>query len=139
MTNLQQSIEQQVGAFVRNINELIRRAAIEALERAIVVPGLGVVGHQPRRSETGNGKSKARSAKKPGPPRESAELAALTERLYEAIASRPGETMQTLAPVVGCPPPQLRVSIGQLMKLGRVKKAGERQFTRYFPMGAQGQ
>jgi hypothetical protein len=137
MTNLQQSIEQQVGAFVRNVNELIRRATIEALERAIVIPGFGVVGDQPKRSGTGNGKGKPRSAKKPAPPRETAELAALTERLYEAIAAHPGETMEVLAPAVGCPSKQLRVSIEQLLTRERVKKAGERRSTRYFPMDAE--
>jgi hypothetical protein len=62
-------------------------------------------------------------------------LAALTERLYEAISTEPGETMEALASVVGCPAQQLRVSIGHLLDRGRVRKAGERRSTRYFPMG----
>ncbi|MFA4975003.1 MAG: hypothetical protein WC683_20555 [bacterium] len=140
MTNLQQSIEQQVSAFVRNISDLVRRAAIDALERASVVPAVDVVGveeqRKPRRTSTGKGRQ--RLARKPAPAREPAELAALTERLYEAIASHPGETMEVLAAVVGCPGKQLRVSIEHLLTRERVRKAGERRSTRYFPMDTDG-
>jgi len=141
MTNLQQRIEEQVGSFVRNVSELIRRAAIDALEHAVVVPGVGagVGGDQPKRPGTRGAKRQPRSAKKPAAPREPAEMAVLTERLYEAIASHPGETMEVLAPAVGCPSKHLRVSIDQLLTQERVKKAGEKRSTRYFPMGAEGQ
>ena len=141
MTNLQQSIEQQVGAFVRNVSDLIRRAAIEALERAIVVPAAGAIGvaggeDQRKRRRTSNGSGKQRPTRKSAPAREPAELAALTERLYEAIASHPGETMEVLAPAVGSPAKQLRVSIEHLLTGERVKKAGQRRSMRYFPMDA---
>jgi len=138
MTNLQQRIEEQVGTFVRNVSELVRRAAIDALEHAIVVPGVGAGGDQPKRPGTRSAKRQPRSAKKPAAAREPAELAALTERLYEAISSRPGETMEVLAPAVGCPSKQLRVSIDHLLTQERVKKAGERRSMRYFPMDADG-
>jgi hypothetical protein len=134
MTNLQQSIEQQVGVFVHNVNALVRQAAIEALEQAIVVPTPRAEAKpQRRRGKKGRGVGKHRG--KPAPPRDPADLAALTERLYQTIASQPGETMEVLAPVVGCPAPDLRVSIGHLVERGRVKKAGQRRSTRYFPMG----
>jgi len=139
MTNLQQRIEEQVGTFVRNVSELVRRAAIDALEHAMVVPGVAGGGEQPKRPGTRSAKRQPRSAKKPAAPREPSELAVLTERLYEAIASRPGETMEVLAPAVGCPSKQLRVSIDHLLSQERVKKAGEKRSTRYFPMGAEGQ
>jgi len=140
MSNLQQSIEQEVGAFVRSVSELVRRAAIEALERAIVLPTPAVeTAKQSRRpSKKGSRSRKPRVERKPAPPRDPAELAALTERLYAAIAAQPGEPMEVLAPVVGCPGTELRVSIGHLLERGRVKKAGERRSTRYFPMDTDG-
>jgi hypothetical protein len=137
MTNLQQSIEQQVGVFVRNVNELVRRAAIVALEQATVIPAPAEVAKElPRRKRNGqrNRISRQGVARKPGLARDPAELSALTERLYGAIVSQPGETMDVLAPVVGSPGPNLRVSIGHLVTRGRVKKVGERRSTRYFPM-----
>jgi len=138
MTNFQQKIEEQVGTFVRSVNELIRRAAIEALEQAVVVPGLTPVDSRPQARNAGRPRRKPGLAKKPAAPREPAELAALTERLYGAIVAQPGETMEVLAPAAGCAGKQLRVSIEQLLKAERVSKAGERRSTRYFPMGADG-
>lgn len=139
MTNLQQSIEQEVGAFVRSINELVRRAAIEALERAVMVPAVGGIDRlddEPRRGRRNREKEKhlQTSTRKPAAPREPAELAALTERLYEAIAAHPGERMEVLAPTLGCTAKQLRVSIEHLLAQERVKKAGQRRTMRYFPM-----
>lgn len=139
MTNLQQSIEQQVGIFMRNVSDLVRQAAIEALGQAIMVPAVAAEGAKRRkRGKTSNGKGKRR-ARKPSPPRDPAEVSALTERLYEAIASQPGEMMEVLAPAVGCPATELRVSIGHLLARGRVKKAGHRRSMRYFPMDADKQ
>ena len=135
MENLQQKIEEQIGAFVCNLNALIRQAATDALERAISVQLRST-----QRDKRPKGINKAiggESSKQPAAARDPAELSTLTERLYKAIASQPGETMQMLAPVVGCPPVELRVSIGHLLKRGRVKRAGERQQTRYFPMDAE--
>lgn len=136
MTNLQQSIEQEVGAFVRSVSELVRRAAIEALERPLVLPTPVVESAKQRRNpgKKGGRSSKPRLERRPAPPRDPAELAALTERLYAAIAAQPGETMEVLAPAVGCRGTDLRVSIGHLLERGRVKKAGDRRSTRYFPM-----
>jgi hypothetical protein len=114
---------------VSSVGELVRPAAIEALERAIVLltPAVELARQSRRPSKKGCGNSKSRVKRKP------ADLAALTERLFGAIAAQPGETM-VLAQAVGCPSTDLRVSIGYLLEQGRVKKAGERRSTRYFPM-----
>lgn len=138
MTNLQQNIEQQVGVFVRNVSALVRQAAIEALEQAVAIPAPRAEVTTPLRRRgvnKGGGVGKQRGARKPAPPRDPAELSALTERLYQAIAAHPGETMEVLAPLMGSPGSELRVSIVHLVERGRVKKAGQRRSTRYFPMG----
>lgn len=140
MTHLQQSIEQQVSVFVRNVNDLVRQAAIEALEQAIVVPGIPAEGEKlqrKRRKSRARG-NKQRAGRKPAPARDAADLSALTERLYQAITAHPGEQMEVLALAVGCPARDLRVSIGHLVARERVKKAGQRRSTRYFPMDVEG-
>jgi len=75
-------------------------------------------------------------SRKPAAQRDPAELSALTERLYGVIASQPGETMRVLASAMDCPWTELRVPMGHLVKQGRVRKAGQRKSTRYFPMDA---
>lgn len=62
----------------------------------------------------------------------------MTARLYETIDSQPGQTMGVLAAAMDCEPKDLRVSIRKLMDKGRVKKAGERMHTTYFPMDTTG-
>jgi hypothetical protein len=144
MTNLQQSIEQQVTIFANNVSQLVRQAAISALEQALNVSAAPVPmkagkGQRGRRAGGAGRAGKSRAMRKPASVRDSAELAALTEKLYTAVAAQPGETMEVLASVVGCPARELRVSIGHLCSQGRVKKAGQRRATRYFPMGGDRQ
>lgn len=65
-----------------------------------------------------------------------AEVADLAERLFEAVKACPGETMAVIAPRVGEKPRALERPMRHLKNAGRVRSAGERNFTRYFPMGA---
>ncbi len=68
--------------------------------------------------------------------RDPAQLAELAERLSEAVQACPGETMAVIAARVGQKPTALHRPMQQLKEAGRVRSAGERNFTRYFPMGA---
>jgi hypothetical protein len=65
-----------------------------------------------------------------------AEVADLAERLFEAVKACPGETMTVIAPRVGEKPRALERPMKHLKNAGRVRSAGERNLTRYFPMGA---
>ena len=58
----------------------------------------------------------------------------MTERLYKTIDAHPGQTMALLAVAMGCEPNDLRVSMRKLLRENRVRKAGERMHTKYFPM-----
>ena len=62
------------------------------------------------------------------------EVAELAERLFEAVRSLPGETMTVIAARVGEAPQMLHRPMMHLKGAGRVRCAGERNFTRYFPM-----
>ena len=78
-----------------------------------------------------------REAKRPRPPsrrRSPEEIAALGERLYEAICRHPGETMAVIAPVVGASPGELRRPSVLLRREGRVRSVGQRHAMRYFPL-----
>ena len=75
--------------------------------------------------------------KRPRPPsrrRSPEEIAALGERLYEAICRHPGETMAVIAPVVGASPGELRRPSVLLRREGRVRSVGQRHAMRYFPL-----
>jgi len=76
-----------------------------------------------------------RSSRAPAPRRSPEEMAAIGERLYEAIRLHPGETMAVIAPAVGATPRALNRPATTLRRQGRVRSIGQRQYTRYFPMG----
>jgi hypothetical protein len=63
-----------------------------------------------------------------------AEVAELAERLFEVVRALPGETMTVIAARVGEAPRVLHRPMMHLKDAGKVRSAGERNFTRYFPM-----
>jgi hypothetical protein len=67
--------------------------------------------------------------------RDPVQLAELVERLSGAVQAFPGETMAVIAAHVGQKPAALHLPMQHLKEAGRVRSAGERNFTRYFPMG----
>lgn len=67
--------------------------------------------------------------------RTSSAVADLAERLLEAVQACPGETMTVLAARMGEKSRTLHRPMMRLKKEGRVRSAGERNATRYFPMG----
>ena len=65
------------------------------------------------------------------PPTEVAEIA---ERLFAAVRANPGETMTVIAAEVGETALALSRPMHNLKLSGRVRSAGQRSLTRYFPM-----
>lgn len=107
-----------------------RKAAGEALERAFASaakPPTREVVKAPRRAEVAKG---PRAGKKSP----SADIAALGDRLYRAVCTRPGETMAVLAPMAGAPARELHRPMTLLRRAGRVRAVGTHHTTRYFPM-----
>ena len=68
--------------------------------------------------------------------RTSLEVGELAEQLYQAVKACPGETMTVLAARVGGKARALHRPMMHLKTTGRVRSAGERSYTRYFPMAA---
>lgn len=114
---LEKHIEQAIRAHIAEV----RRRAAAAVER-----GFAAAHARP---------TAPRSApRQVGRRRAPEELSELGERLYQAVCAKPGSTMATLAPVVGALPKALSRPVELLKRSGRVRSAGERQTTRYFPM-----
>lgn len=100
-----------------------RRAAQDALERAFA-SSVGVPAAPSRRSRS----------TEVGKRRPSVDVAALGERFYRAVCSKPGETMTVLAPEVGASARELHRPVMLLRRAGRVRAVGHRSSTRYFPL-----
>jgi hypothetical protein len=63
-------------------------------------------------------------------------MSGLAERLCEAVRANPGETIKVIASQVGEAPRALNRPMLRLKREGRVRSAGQRHLTRYFPMTA---
>jgi len=84
-------------------------------------------------SETSGRPRSRRGPAKGSGRREPAEVAALAERLYQAVCAKPGETMAVLAADVGASARALHRPMTNLRRAGRIRSVGQRHLSRYFP------
>ena len=117
--NLTEVLQTQIERLVREYLAAQQKAAVAAVERAFAPAA-------PGRARP------ARSA--PRRRRRTSEVAQLAERLCEAVRASPGDAMTVLAARVGEKPRALSRPMLHLKRAGRVRSAGERHLTRYFPM-----
>jgi CRP-like cAMP-binding protein len=120
-TNLTEALQTQIEQLVHQYLAAQQKATLAAVERAFATTA--PVRVRPVRAP-------------PGRRRRTSEVAQLAERLCDAVRACPGETMAVLAARVGEKPGALNRPMHHLKRAGRVSSAGERQLTRYFPMGA---
>lgn len=126
MRHSNQTLSEQIEQLVNEHVGAMRREAAEAVERAFSLST------GPKRS-----RSACKPARASGRRRARSELAALGERLYEAVCAQPGETMAVLAPKLGETPRELHRPMAVLKREGRVRSAGQRHQTRYYPTVAR--
>lgn len=117
-----EKLERQIERLVREHLAAQQEAATAAVGRAFAAVA-APVRTRPARAAAGRR-------------RPTAEMAELAERLCEAVRACPGETMTTIAARVGQAPRAMQRPMLHLKNAGRVRSAGERNFTRYFPMTA---
>ena len=121
MKTIEAKIDHCVDELINSLNAIVGEFALEALAR--------------RTRQTPKRAGKRRSADQPR--REPEEVTELAEELYVQICKYPGETMVSLSRHMDVPAKTLSLPACKLAKAGRIKKAGQRQFTRYFPIGQE--
>ena len=124
MLTSNERLERQIEKLIRDHLVECRDAAAAAVARAFTA----VVEKPKQRRAT---QSTARAT---GPRRNREELAAIAEKLYEAVCIMPGEKMTVLAAHLGVPSRSLRLPAKRLKETNRVRTVGQRQHMRYFPM-----
>jgi hypothetical protein len=114
------TLANQIERLVSDYLAAQRRAATAAIERAFASMPVPRVTHVARST---SGRRRAR-----------AEMTELADRLYAAVRAKPGETIAVIAAEVGEVPKTLHRPMAHLKRAGRVRSAGQRNHTRYFPM-----
>lgn len=123
-------IEQVIADHIAAMRKAAQEAVTHAFGAAVAVPRVPLV-KQPRaarapRAGAATGRTFSRR-----PPQE---LAALGERLYQAVCANPGAGMVVLSKEVGAAVRALHRPMTLLRRTGQVRSVGARHLTRYFPM-----
>jgi hypothetical protein len=122
-----QNLEKEIERLVREHMDACEVAAAAAVQRAFGAA---------RATRPASRKRAVPKSRTTNSRRSSDELAKLGDRLYAAVCDKPGETMHVLAAEVGAKPRELQRPMFLLKQSGKVRSAGQRSFTRYFPMAA---
>jgi hypothetical protein len=125
ITASHQDLGERIERLVQQHIEASRQAAQQAVERAFASTASPSVRARAPRPVRSAGGSKRRAPE---------EVAAIGERLYEAVCAKPGEGMAVLAAEVGGSVRDLHRPMTLLKRAGRVRSVGSRHLTRYFPM-----
>ena len=126
MTSHEQRLHQQIESAIQEFLLASRAQVAATLDRAF-----GAAARTPAsRAKSPAGRQ---DVPKLGKRRSADELAALSEQLYEVIASDPGQGMVVLSERMGISGPHLQRAVARLRADSRVRTVGARQQTRYFP------
>lgn len=120
---IESAVERLVREHLSEIEEVASAAVREGFRRA----------RKPASSPRREGERAHRRS--PSVRRSREAVAKLEELLYEAVCAQPGETMMVLAQALGSTPRALNRPAELLRAQGRMRSVGQRQFTRYFPLG----
>jgi hypothetical protein len=124
-----QELGQQIEKLIRDHLESSRQVVELAIKRAFATAPAIPVGNK---SKPARAVVMAKDVN-----RTPSEMSAATERLYKEVCENPGETMVVIAAKVGMSARELHRPMTRLKRSGRVRSAGARNFTRYFPMGGE--
>lgn len=125
-TNTNDELVGRIERLVREHISTTRKEVEEAVARAFASATTSAPSRAPRQV-----RARAQGRRAPE------ELAALSERLYQAVCAKPGEAMNVLSADVGASSRELHRPMALLKDGGRVRSAGSRNASRYFPMASE--
>ena len=131
--NIQQQIEACVQAFVREVSELVRSSAMDAVAGAL--GGSTGGGGAKHRGRPAGSKNKAPAAAKSGGgkrgKRTSEQVDAMALRIYEHVKKNPGSNVEGMAKAFNLKSKDLTLPITKLMATKKLKTTGQRRGTKY--------
>jgi hypothetical protein len=129
MVDIRAEVNELVRQFVDDLEQLVRRAALEAVTDALEAEP--VASPAPTTSRPANEKKPRRRAA----PRSKAGKEQLARALVDHVTEHPGAKMEEMKVAVGEETKILRPIVNKLLENGHLRKEGERRATRYFPGG----
>lgn len=130
MSNSQSEISVRVQAFAAELEELVKKAAMEAVAAALGVPGTGA----PSRARVAAPRAAAAAPRaRKGGKRPPAELAAMVDKTRDWVKANPGQGVEAMARSLGVQTKELALPINKLLKSKAIKKRGQKRATKYYP------
>jgi hypothetical protein len=127
-------IEARVASFVADLDALVRKAALEAVQSALggaTTPR--VTSPSKKTSAAPAAKASAPRAAKKGGKRDPEALAKLVETVKAHIGQHPGEGVETISKHLGVSSKEITLPIAKLLADKAITRKGQRRGTRYFP------
>lgn len=125
MSDIQQAINERIDAFVADITELAKKAALETLET-------GLSGGAPRASSAKGLVGTTRGRRKGGK-RSPDEIKEAAHQLLDYIRENPGQRMEAIAKAMGSTTKDLTLPIKKLLQQNMVRVEGQKRATSYYP------
>ncbi len=133
VNNIQQQVEARIQAFVREVSDLVRSAALDAVAGALG-GNAGSTGGK-RRGRPAGSKNKATvtapSARGKRGKRTSEEVDAMATRIFDHVKKNPGANVEGMAKSFGLKSKDLTLPISKLMATKKLKTTGQRRGTKY--------
>ena len=143
MSDTNDRIRQRVEAFVDELSELVRTAALESVQEALLAQsgGAAAPASRPRRSintptpgtASANKAPRARKSRSKGAKRSPEELLRARDAFLDAVKADPGLGIEALAKQIGFSTKDLALPVRKLLGEGLIHKKGEKRATRYYP------
>jgi len=141
MPDIEAKIAERVDAFVAELRDLVRQAALEAVTEVLEAPSDR---RSSRRPSSGGGKKaaprravgkkRAASRKRKGGRRSADDIAEQAEAVKRFIDDNPdGVRADQIAAALGIDTGELVLPVKKLLSDKAVKRTGQRRATRYFP------
>lgn len=132
--DLEQQIRARTEAFADELTELVKRAALESVSRAL---GSSTPVRATARAKASKGRVSAAQARadarKKGEKRTPESLQALTEELYAQVKSETGRRIEEIAQAMGVSTKELVLPAKKLLEGKRIKTVGHKRATKYYP------
>ncbi len=133
MNGLNSQIRDRIDAFVTELSELIRRAAVESVTEALGVDGqvAPAIRVRPARGLA------AGSVRERGGKRSPDEIERTTRTVLEYIAANPGQGVEQIAKALSLPTKELTLPIKKLIATRQIATEGQKRATKYSPAAAE--
>jgi len=127
-TQIRSEIQTRITAFAAELDELVRKSTLEALQGLLTNGQAPARRGRPAGAKRGPGRPKGSGARRGRKP---ADLGDATAKILEHVKANDGEGISSIAGATGLALPVAKKAAGQLLAAGQLKKSGAKRGTVY--------